>query len=47
MEHEIVNRKYYTKGFQTLFHLAPNMDSLIAIGSSASLIYGVSLPFTG
>ena len=36
-----VNRKYYTKGFQTLFHLAPNMDSLIAIGSSASLIYGI------
>ena len=36
-----VNRKYYIKGFQTLFHLAPNMDSLIAIGSSASLIYGV------
>ena len=33
-----VNRKYYIKGFQTLFHLAPNMDSLIAIGSSASLI---------
>ena len=36
-----VNRKYYIKGFQTLFHLAPNMYSLIAIGSSASLIYGV------
>lgn len=36
-----VNRKYYSKGFQTLFHLAPNMDSLIAIGSCASLIYGI------
>lgn len=36
-----VNRKYYTKGFQTLFHLAPNMDSLIAIGSCASLAYGI------
>ena len=28
-----VNRKYYIKGFQTLYHLAPNMDSLIAVGS--------------
>lgn len=36
-----VNRKYYSKGFQTLFHLAPNMDSLIAIGSCASLVYGI------
>lgn len=36
-----VNRKYYIKGFQTLFHLAPNMDSLIAIGSTASLVYGI------
>lgn len=36
-----VNRKYYIKGFQTLFHGAPNMDSLIAIGSSAAVIYGV------
>ena len=36
-----VNRKYYIKGYQTLFHLAPNMDSLIAIGSSASLVYGI------
>ena len=36
-----VNRKYYSKGFQTLAHFAPNMDSLIAIGSSASLIYGI------
>lgn len=36
-----VNRKYYSKGFQTLFHLAPNMDSLIAIGSTASLVYGI------
>lgn len=37
----LVNRKYYTRGFQNLIHLAPNMDSLIAIGSSASLVYGV------
>ena len=36
-----VNRKYYIKGFRTLAHLAPNMDSLIAIGSTASLVYGI------
>ncbi len=36
-----VNRKYYSKGFKTLAHLAPNMDSLIAVGSSASLVYGI------
>lgn len=37
----IINKKYFIKGFQTLLHGAPNMDSLIAIGSSASLIYGI------
>lgn len=36
-----VNRKYYQVGFKTLFRLSPNMDSLIAIGSGASLLYGV------
>lgn len=37
----VVNRKYYQSGFKTLIKRAPNMDSLIAIGSLASLIYGV------
>lgn len=36
-----VNRAYYTKGFSTLMHGAPNMDTLIAIGSTASLVYGI------
>ena len=36
-----VNKAYYTKGFSSLIHGAPNMDTLIAIGSSASLIYGI------
>ena len=36
-----VNRKYYRVGYKTLFHGAPNMDSLIAIGSTAALVYGV------
>lgn len=37
-----VNRSYYQKGFKSLFHGAPNMDSLIAIGSSAAMIYGAA-----
>lgn len=36
-----VNRKYYQVGFKTLFHGAPNMDSLIAIGSTAAMVYGI------
>lgn len=36
-----VNRQYFIKGFSTLVHMAPNMDSLIAIGSAASLVYGI------
>lgn len=37
----IINNKYYRMGFKTLFHGSPNMDSLIALGSGASLAYGV------
>ena len=36
-----INFKFFRVGFKTLFGLAPNMDSLIAIGASASLVYGV------
>jgi Cu+-exporting ATPase len=36
-----VNRKYYQVGFKTLFRASPNMDSLIAIGSTAAIVYGV------
>lgn len=36
-----VNRKYYQVGFKTLFHGSPNMDSLIAMGSAAALVYGI------
>lgn len=36
-----VNRKYYQIGFKTLAHGSPNMDSLIAIGSSAAVVYGI------
>ncbi|MEG0020118.1 MAG: heavy metal translocating P-type ATPase, partial [Oscillospiraceae bacterium] len=36
-----INMGYFTKGFYTLFHGSPNMDSLIAVGSSSALIYGI------
>jgi len=36
-----VNKKYFHVGFKTLFKGAPNMDSLIAIGSSAAILYGI------
>ena len=37
----IVNSKYYKVGFKTLFKGSPNMDSLIAIGTSAAAAYGI------
>ena len=37
----IINNKYFRTGFKTLLHRSPNMDSLIALGSGASLVYGV------
>ncbi len=37
----LVNRKYYVNGFKTLWHRAPTMDALIAVGSGAALVYGV------
>ena len=36
-----LNRVYYTRGLKALWHRSPNMDSLIAVGSLAALIYGV------
>lgn len=40
-----INDKYYKVGFKTLWHRSPNMDSLIALGSSAAVIYGVAALF--
>ena len=40
-----LNRSYYKKGIAALFHLAPNMDSLIAVGSGSALIYSVYAMF--
>lgn len=36
-----INRKFYISGFKALVKKAPNMDSLVAIGSGASLAYGI------
>ncbi len=36
-----VNFKFFRVGFKTLFHGSPNMDSLIALGSTASMVYGI------
>lgn len=36
-----MNRKFFSVGFKTLAHRSPNMDSLIALGSGAALVYGI------
>ena len=40
-----INRRFYQFGFKALFHGSPNMDSLVAIGSGASLLYGLFAMF--
>ena len=37
----IANQKYFKNGFKTLWHRRPNMDSLIAIGAGAAILYGI------
>ena len=38
----IINGKFFTSGFRSLFHGAPNMDTLVALGSSASFLYSLA-----
>lgn len=40
-----LNRVYYSRGLKALWRRSPNMDSLIAVGSLAALIYGVAALF--
>ena len=40
-----LNRSYYSRGLKALWHRSPNMDSLIAVGSLAALIYGIAALF--
>lgn len=37
----IAGYKFYTVGFRTLFKASPNMDSLIALGTGAAIVYGL------
>lgn len=40
-----LNRVYYSRGMKALWHRSPNMDSLIAVGSLAALVYGAAALF--
>ncbi len=40
-----INRHYFIGGFKSLWHRAPNMDSLIAIGSAASAIWSIAATY--
>ena len=37
----IINRAFYVNGYKSLFHLSPNMDTLVALGSSVSFVYSI------
>lgn len=37
----VLNRKFFTSGFAALWHRAPNMDTLVALGASASFVWSV------
>jgi heavy metal translocating P-type ATPase len=37
----VINREFYQSGLKSLFRGAPNMDSLVALGSGAALVYGI------
>ncbi len=37
----VINQKFFISGFKSLIHNAPNMDTLVALGSSASFLYSV------
>lgn len=37
----VVQRRFFKNGFSALFHASPNMDSLVALGAFASVLYGL------
>lgn len=39
----VINRNYFINGFKALFHLAPNMNSLICVGATAGLLYSLAV----
>ncbi len=42
----IINQRFFINGYRTLFHRAPNMDTLVALGASASFGYSVYVLFS-
>lgn len=41
----LINKKFFVNGFKSLFHGAPNMDTLVAMGSGISFLYSIILLF--
>ena len=41
----VINQKFFISGFKSLFHRAPNMDTLIALGSGAAFLYSTVILF--
>lgn len=41
----VINQKFFISGFTSLTHRAPNMDTLVALGSSAAFAYSTALMF--
>ena len=41
----IINQKFFVSGFRGLLHLAPNMDTLVALGSGVSFLYSTVILF--
>ena len=37
----VINQKFFVSGYRSLFHRAPNMDTLVALGASAAFVYSV------
>ena len=42
----VINQKFFISGFKGIVHRAPNMDTLVALGSGASFIYSTCVLFT-
>ncbi len=41
----VINQRFFISGFTSLFHKAPNMDTLVALGSSAAFAYSTAIMF--
>lgn len=37
----VINQKFFINGFKSLWHKAPNMDTLVALGASAAFVYSI------